>query len=162
MAIVSGTVTSAPVQGVSVQAAADENPPNAFGIVGKNGNWVLSPGPNAAISNLGTAVATATASLVVDWTTASFFTCTAYGGGWTITFKNAAGIFTPTVGQIIFISCTAASSSVPVFPATITWITAATPTAATNSQVWMIICTNAGSSPTFIGFTIGDASTAAA
>lgn len=113
-----------------------------------------TPSQNYAVSALGTAVATATAKMVVDWTTAGYFTVTAYGGGWTITFTTAAGVFTPVLGQEIYINITHASSSAITWPATVTWITAssAAPTTTTNNCLVCLLCTNAGSSPTYIGY----------
>ena len=119
--IVSGTVPSAPVQGVTVQGPADVNPPNGAGVMAQNGKWVLNPGESFVLAALGTAVATATASMIVDWTTAGCFAVTAYGGGWTITFNNAAGEFTPQLGQAILLNITHAASSAITWPSTITW-----------------------------------------
>ena len=112
--ILSNTVaTSVVLNGATstVSTPADESAPAGFMPSSNGKSWVALPGPAAAISALGTAVATATSSLTVDWSVASFFTCTAYGGGWTISFKNAAGTLTPAVGQIIRIQITHAGSS---------------------------------------------------
>ncbi|MGZ3353289.1 MAG: hypothetical protein ACXVB2_00275 [Isosphaeraceae bacterium] len=165
--ILSNTVASSVVLNgatSTVNTPADESAPAGFMPSSNGKSWIALPGPASAISALGTAVATATRSLTVDWTTASFFTVTAFGGGWTITFTNAAGVLTPSVGQTIRIQVTGASSSAITFPSTITWITAsaAAPTCATNSQVIAIICTATGSSPTYIGWIEGTAGTAVA
>ena len=163
--ILSNTVSSSVVLNgaiSTVNTPADESAPAGFMPSSNGKSWVALPGPASAIKALGTAVATATSSLLVDWTVASFFTCTAYGGGWTITFTTAAGVYTPSVGQIIRIQVTGAGSSAITFPSTITWITAsaAAPTCGTNSQVIAIICTATGSSPTYIGWIEGTAGTA--
>jgi len=151
---ISGVVASPSVQGVSANSPADIAYTQGFSAVGNGQAWVLTPGQNYAISALGTAVATATRSMVVDWTTAAYFTVTAYGGGWTITFNNAAGVFTPVFGQEIFINITHAASSAITWPSTVTWISAgaAGPTTTTNNCIVALLCTNAGSSPTFIGY----------
>ena len=140
--------------GVTTQGPIDENPPTGAGIMGLNGKWVLDPGVSLMVSALGTAVATATASLVVDWTTAGYFTVTAYGGGWTITFNNAAGVLTPSIGQLIYINITHAASSAITWPSTITWISAssAAPTTTTNNCLVALLCTQTGSAPTYIGW----------
>jgi hypothetical protein len=163
--ILSNTVpTSVVLNGATstVNGPADQLAPRGFMPASNGTDWVAIPGPAVATAALGTAVATATSSLLVDWTTASFFTCTAYGGGWTLTFTNAAGVLTPSVGQLILINITHASSSAPVWPATVTWITAgaAAPSATTNDMVVAILCTGTGSAPTYIGWIIGTKGTA--
>jgi hypothetical protein len=158
--IVSGTVPSAPVQGVTVQGPADVNPPNGAGVMAQNGKWVLNPGESFVLAALGTAVATATASMIVDWTTAGCFAVTAYGGGWTITFNNAAGQFTPQLGQAILLNITHAASSAITWPSTITWFgpSSAAPTTTTNNCLVALVCTGTGSAPTFIGWVVAQVS----
>ena len=163
--ILSNTVaTSVVLNGTTstVSTPADESAPAGFMPSSNGKSWVALPGPAAAISALGTAVATATSSLTVDWSVASFFTCTAYGGGWTISFKNAAGTLTPAVGQIIRIQITHAGSSAITWPSTVTWITAsaAAPACATYDMVVALICTATGSAPTYIGWVEGTSATA--
>lgn len=158
--IISGTVASPSVQGVAGSGPVDMNPPNGAGIIGQGGKWVLNPGEAYMITPLGTAVATATASLVVDWSAGGYFQVTAFGGGWTITFKNAAGVFTPMLGQKILINITHASSSAITWPATITWFTAsaAAPTTTTNDAIVALVCTGTGSAPTFDGWVMAQKS----
>ena len=67
--IISGTVTSAPVQGTTVQTPADENPPTGFVPVGSGSQWVAKPGGVGAL----VATVTVTNSLNVDFSTASIF-----------------------------------------------------------------------------------------
>ena len=52
--IVSGTVTSPAVQGVTVQDPADTSPPTGMGVTAFNGKWVLNPGESFAINAAGT------------------------------------------------------------------------------------------------------------
>jgi len=67
--IVSGTVTSSPVQGVSVPSAADVNPLTGFVPVGYNGQWQSKPfGVGGVASNI-----TVTNSLTLDWSTSTYF-----------------------------------------------------------------------------------------
>jgi hypothetical protein len=160
--IISNTVASAAAaQGAgTVNAPADDTPTLGFGVVGNGQQWVATPGPNYAISALGTAVATATSSLLVDWRTASYFTCTAFTSGWTITFTDASSVFTPVLGQNIKIKITHASGSTPVWPLTggspqITWLVGsggAAPTTTGKDCVVDLVCTGVGSSPTFDGW----------
>lgn len=163
--ILSNTVsTTTTLNGAAstVSTPADEAAPAGFMPSANGKGWIALPGPASAISALGTAVATATSSLLVDWTTASFFTCTAYGGGWTVTFTNAAGTLTPTVGQVIRIYIAHAGSSAITWPSTVTWITAsaAAPACATYNMVVALICTATGSAPTYVGWVEGTSATA--
>jgi hypothetical protein len=155
--IVSGTVTSAPVQGVSVQDPADTSPPTGAGVAGFNGKWVLSTSETFVLSNLGTL---ATGTTILDWTQAGYFTFTAYGGSFTLSFTNAAGVFTPSLGQIIKIRITGAGSAAATWPSTITWVgvlastggtSASAPVLTANVTDVTLICTATGSAPTFDG-----------
>ena len=121
-------------------------PAQRGGSHGPNGKWVLNPGEAYQITPLGTAVATATSKLLVDWSLGGYFQVTAYGGGWTITFTNAAGVLTPMIGQKVLINITKASSSAITWPTTITWFTAssAAPTTTTNNAIVALVCTGLG------------------
>ena len=100
--IVSGTITSAPVgnPAVTTSGPVDENPPNGFGVVGQNGKWLATPGPNVAITALGTLGVGATAT--IDWTLAGYYTMTLAASSTNVlTFTNSAGVFTPSLGQVL-------------------------------------------------------------
>ena len=155
--IVSGTVAAPSVQGVAASGPADVSPSNGASIIGQNGKWVINPGEGYIVTPLGTAVATATAKMLVDWSAGGYFQVTAYGGGWTITFTNAAGVLTPMVGQKVLINITHAGSSAITWPSTITWFTAssAAPTTTTNNVIVALVCTGLG---TFDGWIMAQVS----
>ena len=139
--ILSNTVASSVVLNgatSTVSTPADESAPAGFMPSANGKGWVALPGPAMAISALGTAVATATSSLLVDWTTASFFTCTAFNSGWTITFTNAAGVLTPTVGQVIRIYIAHTGSSAITWPATVTWVTSSARRPPAQPTTWSL------------------------
>ena len=67
--IISGTVTSSPVQGATAPAAADSNPLTGFVPVGYNGQWQSKPfGVGGVAANI-----TVTNSLALDWSTSTYF-----------------------------------------------------------------------------------------
>ncbi len=161
--ILSNTLTSAAVQGNTVQAAADDNPLLGFGAVGTGRNWVGTPGSfNAAI----VAIAAASGSNVannIDWTVGGFFNVTQYAGAYTITFAttataaNAAAsqVLSPSVGQTISIYLPAVGSAAITWPSTITWVgsgSASAPTTTTNATLVYLTCLTTGSAPTYVGF----------
>jgi len=155
--ILSNTVTSAAVQGNTVSAAADDNPILGFGAVGNGRNWVGSPGAfNAAISALGTLV---TGTNIIDWTTAGYFTSTAYGGAFTLSFTNASNVLTPSLGQTIVLVITGAGSASATWPSTISWVGVgasgsgvhAAPTLTSVTTIVYLTCTGVGASPTYTG-----------
>ncbi len=65
--IISGTVSSSPVQGVSVPSSADYNPLTGFVPVGANSQWQSKPAGVGALAS----TVTVTNSLNVDFSTAS-------------------------------------------------------------------------------------------
>jgi hypothetical protein len=67
--IISGTVTSSPVQGVTVSAPADENPQTGFVPVGSGSQWLSKPFGVGVFAS----VVTVTNSLSIDWSTSYGF-----------------------------------------------------------------------------------------
>jgi len=67
--IISGTVTSSPVQGATVSDPADSNPLVGFVPVGAGGQWQAKPGGVGALAS----TVTVTNSMSVDFSTASVF-----------------------------------------------------------------------------------------
>ncbi len=161
--ILSNTVTSAPVQGATVQAAADDNPILGFSGVGNGRQWIANPGSfNAAIVPI-TAVTGAAAANNLDATLGGLFTVTQYGGAYTLslwttgTYANASGsqVLSMQPGQTIAIYLPAVGSAAITWPSTITWIgsaSASAPTTTTNATLVYLTCLTNGSSPTFLGF----------
>ena len=165
--ILSNTVASAAVQGVTVNAAVDDNPVLGFSTVGNGRNWVGTPGSfNAAIAALGTPVASATIN--IDWTAGGYFTLTFPTSGTNViqfattatsALAAAAQVASFSLGQTIIIQWLGNASGVtnPTWPSnvTITWVGAgsAGPPTATTAQTTLIYltCTGVGSSPTFTG-----------
>ncbi len=91
--IISGTVPSSPVQGLSVPSPADYNPLTGFVPVGASGLWQSKPAGVGAIA----AMVTVTNSLNVDWSTASVFQYTV--GAANQTFQPL--FVNQTVGQTV-------------------------------------------------------------
>jgi hypothetical protein len=167
--ILSNTLTSAAVQGTTVQAAADDNPVLGYGVVGQGRNWVSTPGlANAAISALGTLNLTGN----IDWSAAGYFsfTCTAsaalvltFATTATATLAAASQINSFSLGQVIKIRITSASGTAGTiaWPSTVTWAgtltagggTHAAPLPVTGSVLIdvTLVCTGVGSAPTFDG-----------
>ena len=111
--ILSNTVASAAVQGVTVNAAADDNPVLGFGPRQRpqlGGNpWVLS---TAAIAALGTPVASTTVN--IDWTAGGYFSLTFPTSGTNViqfattatgALAAAAQMASFSLGQMIIIQC---------------------------------------------------------
>ncbi len=161
--ILANTIASAPVQGVSVQAAADDNPILGSGVVGTGRNWVSTAGvANAVLAALDTPTAGATINL--DWTAAGLFTVTMPSSG-TSTFQfattataasaAASQVLSAALGQLILVQITGTSGVTVAWPTTITWIgaaSAAAPTLTGNTTLIWLICTGVGSAPSFTGF----------
>jgi hypothetical protein len=123
-----------------------------WGVVGSNtGEWVPAPGPNFAIGALGTLVAGA--ARVIDWTTAGYFTMTLPSTGTNaLSFTStgapggeAAGVVTPSVGQVIRLRITGGGGGTVSWPsgATITWLSGGSAPTLTGSLVTVIelVCT---------------------
>ena len=148
--ILSGTVTSPAVQGVTVQDPADQSAPSGFGVVANGMRWVATPGPNFAIATPATPASSGTS--IFDWTQASYFIWTPYGGSCTVSFTNAAGVLTPSLGQMILVHVPHAGSASVTWPSTITWLTGsggAAPALTAKDCVIAFVCTATGSAPTF-------------
>ncbi len=160
--ILSNTTTSAAVQGTTVPVPADDNPILGFGVVGTGKNWVGTPGPNAAIQALGTL----TTAVNLDWTVASYFTWTSTtSSNETVTFglTGATSTASYSLGQIIKCRVTASGSTQATitWPSTVSWNGILTGTSGSSQSAPVLvaskfldvtlICTNAGSSPTFDG-----------
>jgi len=160
--ILSNTVASAAVQGVTVNAAADDNPVLGFSAVGNGRNWVTTPGlANAAINPLGTL--TNGAAVNFDWSAYGYFTLTLPSGGTnaatfattaTAALAAASQVNSFQLGQLIKLRITGGGGTI-TFPGTITWV--AQGVAATTAPTWTgslvtdvyLICTAVGSAPTF-------------
>jgi len=159
MAILSGTTSSAPVQGVSVSGPIDENPPTGAGIMGLNGKWVIDPGESFIVQALGVVAATAN----LDWTQAGYFTLTTTSGtNLTITFGtgSATGVPSATQGQLVKVRVTGAGTPTITWPGTVTWVgIIATPAVSASAPLVVngvalditLVCTLGGSAPTFDG-----------
>ncbi len=137
MAIVSGTVSSAPVgaAGTTVSAPADDSPLNGWGIVGNKGNWVMVPGPFFAVTS-STVLGTVTTAVTVDWRLAGYFTFTlTTTDSCAVSFTGADGVLSPTFGQVIRIGITdvTGTGTATTWPSTVVWeggvIPGATPAA---------------------------------
>src|SRR5271157_3098818 len=118
--ILSGTVTSPSVGGVTVQDPADQSAPAGFGVVANGMRWVATPSPNFAVSNLGTVTTAAT----LDWTVAGLFTLTlTTTDSCAVSFTNAAGVLTPSIGQTIRVAITdvTGTGTALTWPSTVTW-----------------------------------------
>ncbi|MGO9110669.1 MAG: hypothetical protein ACLP9L_15725 [Thermoguttaceae bacterium] len=158
--IISGTVASAPVQGVTVQDPADQSTPAGFGVVANGMRWTASSGPNFSFAALGVLAATGN----LDWSLASYFTLTTTAGtNLTLTFGLTGALTTAsyTLGQMIKVRVTGAGTPTITWPATITWCgITATPAASASAPLVVngaqiditLVCTGAGSVPTFDGF----------
>ncbi len=167
--ILANTVASAAVQGVTVQAAADDNPVLGYGVVGTGRNWVSTPGlANAAISALGVVGATAN----IDWSVAGYFSFTTTAStNLTLTFATtataalaaASQIASFSLGQMIKIRITSSAATIDTitWPSTIAWIGMLTGTSGSSQAAPVLIasklldvtlvCTGVGSAPTFDG-----------
>ncbi len=157
--VVGGTVTSAPVGGVSVQAPADDSPIVGMSIVGNGRQYVQSPAPNYVIS----AVGTVTTAANLDWTQAGYFSLTLTGSDTcVITFGigSSSGALSASLGQAIKIRLTGAASAAITWPSTITGVgvlastggtSGSAPTIAANTYDITLVCTQTGSAPTFDG-----------
>ena len=64
-------------------------------MIGNGRYWQASTCPGYVVSQLGTL---ATGTTILDWPQAGLYTFTAYGGAFTLSFTNAAGVFTPVQG----------------------------------------------------------------
>ena len=128
-----GTATSATVP-------ADEAAPLGY-MPGSNGqSWVALPGPIMAIQALG---ALTIAGATLDWSKYAYYSFTAYGGAFTLAFSNV------TIGQMIRIRITHATSAACTWPSTIAWVgtahggagAAVAPVQTTYDSDVTIICT---------------------
>ncbi len=154
--ILGGTVTSPPVSGTTVQDPADTSPTLGLSVIGNGRYWQASTCPGYVVSALGTLAAGTT---ILDWTQAGLFTFTAYGGAFTLSFTNAAGVFTPVQGQALEIFITGAGSAAATWPTTITWCgsvaagggSTSAPVLSTNTTSITLVCLSGGSAPTFLG-----------
>jgi len=132
--IISGTVTSAPVGGQTVQDPADQCAPQGFGVVANGMRWMATPSPNFVVVALGTL----TTAAVLDWTQGGLFTVTCTGSdALAISFTNAAGVLTPSIGQTIRVANTGASGASATWPSTVTWEGGSAP-ATTNTGIVLI------------------------
>ena len=165
--ILANTVASAAVQGVTVQAAADDNPILGSGVVGTGRNWVSTPGlANATISALGVLGATGN----IDWSAAGYFSFTTTSGtNLTLTFATtataalaaASQIDSFSLGQMIKIRVTGAGTPTITWPSTVTWLGTLDSTSGSSSSAPVVVsgkliditlvCTGVGSAPTFDG-----------
>jgi len=101
--IVSGTVTSPPVQGVTVQDPADTSPQTGFSPVGLNGKWIAWPSDFVATAASVTTTSTASTP-TVDWSTAGVFP-------FTITANTVFSYTNVQIGQSITLVLTQSSVS---------------------------------------------------
>ncbi len=135
--ILSNTITSAAVQGTTVSAPADDNPVLGYSAVGTGKNWVATPGlANAAINAVATPASSGTSTF--DWSVGGIVTWTPYGGTCTVAFANAS------LGQLIAVVATAATSASITWPSGITWLTGsggAAPALTSKSALIFFICT---------------------
>jgi hypothetical protein len=132
---------------VTSQVPADSNPLRGFSAVGTGAAWAATPGPNFSFKALGTVTTTTT----VDWSLASYFTLTLTAANTCVlTHKNFS------VGQLIRVKIgSAGTSAITWTTGTTTWLTGssgAAPTTTTYDCVAILICTQAGNSPTFDGW----------
>lgn len=155
--ILSNTVAAPSVQGVAAVGPADEGgAPVGSSVISNGASWQSSTTPGYVIKALGTL---ATGTTILDWTQAGLFTFTAYGGAFTLSFTNAAGVFTPLVGQALEIYITGAGSAAATWPTTITWVgsvaagggTTSAPVLSANNTSITLVCLTGGASPTFLG-----------
>jgi hypothetical protein len=127
--------------------------------------WTASPSPNFAISALGTLTTTGN----IDWSAAGYFSFTTTSGdNLTLTFATtataalaaSAQVNSFTVGQMIKIRVTGAGTPTITWPSTVTWVgitatptvSASAPLVVNGSQIDItLVCTLAGSAPTFDG-----------
>ena len=149
--IVTGTVTSPPVQGATVPEPVDNSPPNGFGVVGQNSKWVATPSPNFAL----VAAGTVTTALNIDWTQAGLTTVTLTAATTcVVTFGlgGSTGALSAQLGQVIRVRFVGASTASITWPSTVTWLGASAPTyTSTTPVVVELTCTGTGSAPTFDG-----------
>jgi hypothetical protein len=112
--IISGTITSAPVGGVTVQDPADQSAPQGFGVVANGMRWTATPSPNFAVSALGTVTTAAT----LDWSVAGLFTLTL-----TTTDSCAVAFANVSIGQVIRVAITdvTGTGTALTWPSTVTW-----------------------------------------
>lgn len=97
----------------TVNTPADEAAPLGF-MPGSNGqSWIALPGPIMAIQAIG---ALTIAGATLDWSKYAYYSFTAYGGAFTLAFSNV------TIGQMIRIRITAATSADCTWPSTIAWV----------------------------------------
>ena len=159
MAIVTGTVALAPVQGVSVPAPADFTPPAGMSLSSNGRGWVLNAGESFVVAALGTVTNAAN----LDWTQGGYFSLTLTASTTcVITFGtgSATGPLSPSLGQLVKIRLTGAASAAITWPSTINWLgvltstggtSHAAPTIAALTYDITLVCTNTGSAPTFDG-----------
>src|SRR5271157_3272085 len=99
----------------SVDACLDRDPLLGYSVVGTGNHWDGTPSPHHAIAALGTL---GSGTTILDWTQASYFTCTARGGAFTLSFTNASGVLTPKIGNIIRMRILHAGSAAATWPGT--------------------------------------------
>ena len=164
--ILSNTLTSAAVQGTTVQAAADDNPVLGFSAVGNGRNWVSTPSPNYVISALGVLGATGN----IDWSAAGYYSFTTTSGtNLTLTFATtataalaaASQVNSFSLGQAIKVRITGAGTPTITWPSTVTWVGTLDSTSGSSSSAPVVVsgkvidvtlvCTGVGSAPTFDG-----------
>ncbi len=153
--ILGGTVTSPPVGGTTVQDPADTSPTLGLSVIGNGRYWQASTCPGYVVSALGTLAAGAN---IIDWTQAGLFTFTGNASAYSVTFTNAAGVFTPVQGQAIEIFITGAAGTL-TWPTTITWCgsvaagggSISAPVTTANTTSITLVCLSGGSAPTFLG-----------
>ena len=155
--IVSGTVPSPPVQGVTVQDSVDVSPPTGFTVVGQNSRWTASPSPNFATVNAGVLASTYNldwdlAGLTILTLTASNTLTLTFATTATAALPSASQVSSPGQGQITRVEFTGAQGASITWPSTITWLSGQAPSYTnTNPTLVELTCTGAGLSPTFIG-----------
>jgi hypothetical protein len=114
--IISGTVTSPAVQGVTVQDPADTSPQTGFSPVGLNGKWVAWPSDFVAVAPSVTTTSTASTP-TVDWSTAGVFP-------FTLTNNTVFAHANAQIGQTITLVLTQSSvgSCTGTFPSGSTFV----------------------------------------
>ena len=138
MAIVSGTVSTAPVGASAITATgpADENPPNGAGIMGQNGKWVVDPGVSYMVTTLTNAAAQS-----IDWSVAGVFLIT-LGANTTFSYVNVQ------IGQAIRLVLTqdGTGSRTGVFPTGSIFVggSKTLTTAAAGIDTVDVLCTSSG------------------
>jgi hypothetical protein len=140
MILANTVATTVTLNGVAstVNTPADQMAPRGFGASSNGSDWVALPGPTVAAVAVATPASAGTATF--DWSLGGYFTWTPYGGSCTVAFTNV------TIGQIIFIRTTHATSAAVTLPTTFTWYTGsggAAPAFTTKDSIIMVICTGA-------------------